>query len=42
MIGIFAFGLPNPRNLAIACGVIVAAYGPFCILLSLAVSSMTD
>ena len=39
MIGIFAYGLPNPRNLAIACAVIVAAYGPFCVLLHLMVSS---
>ena len=38
MIGIFAYGLPNPRNLAIACAVIVAAYGPFCVLLHLMVS----
>lgn len=38
MIGIFAFGLEQPRTLAIACGVVVAAYGPLCILLSFAVS----
>jgi hypothetical protein len=38
MIGIFAYGLESPRQLSIACAVIVAAYGPFCILVHLAVS----
>ena len=38
MIGIFAWGLESPRQLVIGCAVTVAAYGPFCILVHLAVS----
>lgn len=38
MIGIFAYGLAEPRQLSIACAVVVAAYGPFCVLIHLAVS----
>jgi hypothetical protein len=38
MIGIFAYGLEQPRQLSIACAVIVAAFGPFCVLIHLAVS----
>lgn len=37
-MGVLAFGLSTPRDLAIACGVLVAAWGPLQILIYLKVS----
>jgi hypothetical protein len=39
MIGIFAFGLDKPRELAVITGTIVAAYGVLNMLINLAVNS---
>jgi len=37
-MGVLAFGLSKPQTLAIACGVIVSAWGPVQILVYLRVS----
>jgi hypothetical protein len=38
-MGVLAFGLSTPRTLAIACGVLVAAWGPLQIVIYLKVNN---